>query len=87
MSCHIPKIESFIAIYLRHDRAQNRVIYLKDCRDKFAQGNQASAAEQQRVKREHDEQRGRQGTCDQRGQVQIVSGAASEGLGGRGEGM
>ena len=57
------------------------------CASSAGAAHQASAAEQQRVKREHDEQRGRQGTCDQRGQVQVVSGAASEGLGGRGEGM
>ena len=38
MSCHVSAIESFIAIYLRHGPAKNRVIYRKNCRDKEALG-------------------------------------------------
>ena len=43
-SFRFPDFESFVAICLRHDPAQNRVICRKRCRDKLAQGNAARAA-------------------------------------------
>ena len=39
MSLRLPDFESFVAIYLRHGPAENRVICRKKCRDKPAQGN------------------------------------------------
>ena len=38
MSLRLPDFESFVAIYLRHGPAENRVICRKKCRDKPAQG-------------------------------------------------
>ena len=44
MSLRFPNFQSFIAIYLRHGPAKNRVIYRKNCRDKEALGKRAPRA-------------------------------------------